>query len=217
MAGQITTNAIQLGNSTTATQNFVWQTNVDGTSKMSRGNVGATTQDILSVDATGLVTMTQGKQLTLGTVQTTTSGTSIDFIGIPSWVKRVTVMFAGLSTSGASDYIVRIGDTNTVSATGYLGAYAVNSAASTSTTGFGISNGSSSAATLMHGTMVLTLLDPATFKWTCTAVLGESDSARMSYTGGSKILTALLTNVRLTTINGTDTFRVGSVNIMYEG
>ena len=35
--------------------------------------------------------------LTLGTAVASTSGTSIDFSSIPSWVKRVTVMFNGSS------------------------------------------------------------------------------------------------------------------------
>jgi hypothetical protein len=55
MAGTIKSNAVQLGDSATATNNFVWQTNVDGTAKLARGNVGATTQDILTVDAAGKV------------------------------------------------------------------------------------------------------------------------------------------------------------------
>jgi len=55
MAGQIKVNQLQLGDSLTATQNFVWQTNVDGTAKLARGNVGDTTQDILMVDAAGYV------------------------------------------------------------------------------------------------------------------------------------------------------------------
>ena len=57
MAGTISVNTIQLGNSATATQNFVLQTNLDGTAKLSRGNVGATTQDIFTIDATGKLTL----------------------------------------------------------------------------------------------------------------------------------------------------------------
>lgn len=59
MAGSIKINSVQLGDSATATQNFVWQTNVDGTAKLARGTVGATTQDILTVDASGRVSMPQ--------------------------------------------------------------------------------------------------------------------------------------------------------------
>lgn len=71
MAGQIKVNQVQLGDSATATQNFVWQTNVDGTTKLARGNVGATTQDILTVDATGKVTLTASDaNLPIGVGQT---------------------------------------------------------------------------------------------------------------------------------------------------
>ena len=42
---------------------------------------------------------------TLMTAQNTTSGTSIDFTGIPSWVKRITVMFQGVSTTGSSQVL----------------------------------------------------------------------------------------------------------------
>jgi hypothetical protein len=61
MAGQIKVNSVQLGDSVTASQNFVWQTNADGTAKLARGNVGATTQDIMTVDAAGKVSFPQGE------------------------------------------------------------------------------------------------------------------------------------------------------------
>ena len=64
MAGTIKTQNIQLGDSATATNNFVLSVpaSPDGTVKLSRGNVGATTQDVLVVDASGLVKLTQGLQ-----------------------------------------------------------------------------------------------------------------------------------------------------------
>lgn len=57
MAGTLKTDSVQLGDSLTATNNFVLKTNADGTAKLARGNVGATTQDILTVDADGRVDM----------------------------------------------------------------------------------------------------------------------------------------------------------------
>ena len=41
---------------------------------------------------------------TLATAQASTSGTSIDFTGLPSWAKRITVIFSGLSTNGTSPH-----------------------------------------------------------------------------------------------------------------
>lgn len=57
MSGQIKANQLQLGDSSTATQNFVLQTNVDGTAKLARGNAGATTQDLIHIDASGNVAL----------------------------------------------------------------------------------------------------------------------------------------------------------------
>jgi hypothetical protein len=48
-------NSVQIGGDNTATKNFTFQSNTDGTMKLARGNAGATTQDILTVDATGAV------------------------------------------------------------------------------------------------------------------------------------------------------------------
>lgn len=55
MAGQIKVDHLQLGDSLTAAVNFVWQTNTDGSAKLARGNVGATTQDILTINSQGAV------------------------------------------------------------------------------------------------------------------------------------------------------------------
>ena len=61
--------------------------------------------------------------LVSGTSQASTSGTSIDFTSIPSWVKRITVMFNGVSTNGTSNLQIQLGTgaTPTYTVTGYLG------------------------------------------------------------------------------------------------
>ncbi|CAB4168684.1 hypothetical protein UFOVP580_13 [uncultured Caudovirales phage] len=59
MAGTNVVNNLQLGDSSIPTRNFVWQTNNDGSAKLARGNVGATTQDILTVDQNGRVAFPQ--------------------------------------------------------------------------------------------------------------------------------------------------------------
>lgn len=156
----------------------------------------------------------------LGTVTATTSGTSIDYTGIPSWVRRITLMFNGVSTNGTASILVQIGDAGGIETTGYLGTGTALGAPSTVspanfTTGFGFP--SSSASNIMHGTLVLSLLDPANGIWVATGILGLSSSANQLMTGGSKPLSpGPLDRVRFTTGNGTDTFDAGSVNIYYE-
>jgi hypothetical protein len=149
--------------------------------------------------------------LVLGTAQNSTSGTSIDFTGIPSWVKRVTVMFNGVSTSGTSGISLQIGDAGGIEATGYaLG----TSNAATSTTEFLLTGGSSANAGVYHGGATLVLLGSNT--WSVQGVVGRSDASASFIVGGSKTLSDTLTQVRLKSGNGTDTFDAGSINLLWE-
>ena len=157
--------------------------------------------------------------LVSGTSQASTSGTSIDFTSIPSWVKRITVMFSGVSTSGTSQVRVRIGPSGGVETSGYLGASqtalatAINTQAFTA--GFDLYDAGAAAA-VRNGMFVLTLLNAATNTWTAMANIGQSDAARMITLGGAKPLAGALSIVTVTTVNGTDTFDAGSINILYE-
>jgi len=158
--------------------------------------------------------------LTLGTAQASTSGTSIDFTSIPSWVKRITVMFSGVSTNGTSDYLVRIGS-GSVDATGYLGtSLRLVSGATVAgvnyTTGFGINNGTQTAAYVSNGLMTLSLLNSSSNLWVASGLFAGSDSATNTTSAGSKTLSGAIDRVRITTVNGTDTFDAGSINIQYE-
>lgn len=160
-----------------------------------------------------------GSQLVNGTSQNSTSGTSIDFTGIPSWVKRITVMFNGVSTSGTSNVRVRIGPSGGVETSGYLGASGTTLAASAAainfTAGFDFADGGAST-TVRHGATSLFLLDASTNTWVINGTLGQSDTARAFYIGGVKPLAGALSIVRITTVNGTDTFDAGTINILYE-
>lgn len=154
--------------------------------------------------------------LTSGTA-VTASGTSIDFTSIPSWVKRITVMFSGVSTSGTSAILVQLGDAGGIEATGYLGAGSYISGAPSSTNytaGFGIL--SVQAANLMHGSVTISLIDIATSTWVASGALSLSNNNVGLTTSGTKPLSATLDRVRITTVNGTDTFDAGSINILYE-
>jgi hypothetical protein len=154
------------------------------------------------------------------TAVASTSGTSIDFTSIPSWVKRITVMFNGFSTNGSSNYLVQLGDAGGIETTGYLGAgayIASGAAASTAfTTGFGIQNGAAGSGAITHGAMIISLQNSATNTWTAIGNFCNSDTARTLYMAGVKPLSDVLTQVRITTVNGTDTFDAGTINILYE-
>ena len=156
--------------------------------------------------------------LVAATAVASTSGTSIDFTGIPSWVRRITVMFSGVSTNGSSFPQIQLGDSGGVETSGYNCAASSLAAAAMSTanatTGFVLSRGDS--ASIINGSAVITLLDSASNLWTFTSTFGLSNSTFLLVTGGSKSLSATLDRVRITTVNGTDTFDAGSINILYE-
>jgi len=154
-----------------------------------------------------------------GTAVASTSGTSIDFTGIPSGVKRITVMFNGVSTNGSSTIQVQVGS-GSVSTSGYTSssayAGATNAAGGTSgTSGFLTQVGN--AAALSTGHFVITNISGTT--WVCSHVLGVNVSGTiymMNGGGTSPALSGTLDRVRITTSNGTDTFDAGSINILYE-
>jgi len=152
-----------------------------------------------------------------GTAVASTSGTSIDFTGIPSWAKRVTVMFNGVSTNGTSKLRVQLGS-GSVETSGYLGSSsAIASASANSATfssGFDL-NDSEAAIALRRGIFTCTLL--GSNLWVLSGTLSVQDTGYTSLTNGTKTTSSTLDRVRITTVNGTDTFDAGSINILYEG
>jgi hypothetical protein len=178
----------------------------------------AVTGNVVTTGSTAAVTPAMLTQpLTQSTAQASTSGTSIDFTGIPSWVKRITVMFNGVSTNGTSNKQIQLGDSGGFETTGYLGASvqltdAASVNAATITTGFGIR--SALAADTINGAVVITNLTSNT--WVAQGALTDSSRGAGYLVGGAKALSDVLTQVRITTVNGTDAFDAGSINILYE-
>jgi hypothetical protein len=149
-----------------------------------------------------------------GTSQASTSGTSIDFTGIPSWVKRITVMFSGVSTNGSSFILAQIGS-GSITSSGYISAAAYTGASTggtTSTAGY-VLTAAAGAANNQTGSVVLTLLGSNV--WVLSSVLARQDGYTNT-AAGTVTLSGTLDRVRITTVNGTDTFDAGSINILYE-
>ena len=155
-------------------------------------------------------TYTATQKITQGTTVASTSGTSIDFTGIPSWVKRVTVILNGVSMNGVSHLLIQIGAGSVVT-TGYASA-SYNGTAVTSTAGMIIEAGA--AYLISSGAMVLTALGSNT--WVSSHSVGRTNDGIAACGGGNIGLSGALDRVRITTVNGTDTFDAGSINIMYE-
>ena len=65
----------------------------------------------------------------------------------------------------------------------------------------------------MNGAMYINLLTGNT--WVSTHSLNSGGESFMG--SGSKTLSSTLDRIRITTVNGTDAFDAGSINILYEG
>lgn len=179
------------------------------------------TTTIVGTDATQTLTnkTIQGGAITSGTAVASTSGTSIDFTSIPSWVKRITVMFSGVSLSGSSAYLIQIGTSGGIQNTGYTASsYNIATAGgggSNSTVGFSIESGAADRA--LSGNFLLNNITSGIWVASHTMGCGVALTGLVCFGGGSKNLSGTLDRVRITTVNGTDTFDAGSVNIMFEG
>ena len=163
----------------------------------------------------------QLQRIVQATAVASTSGTSIDFTGLPAWVKKITVMFQNLSAAGVnSRLLIQIGDSGGIENTGYnsTSAYSTGAAGASNseTTGYVMDNGGGQPSLFVTGTAVITLLDPSTNLWVATH-MAELTVGYTMFGGGRKTLSGTLDRVRITSVNGTNTFDSGSINIIYEG
>jgi hypothetical protein len=182
-------------------------------------SVDGTADQAVVTNGSGVLSFATRARSVQATAVASTSGTSIDFTGIPSWVTRVTVMLAGVSTNGTSSLLLQIGDSGGIENTGYT-SYCVDASgelsANFSTAGFILTSTGILASMQFHGDIVITRLSGNT--WVASNTLGTEATGFNVFVGaGSKTLSTVLDRVRLTTVGGANTFDAGTINIMYEG
>ena len=160
--------------------------------------------------------------LTLGS-KATTSGTSVEFspadsTGIPSWAKKVTVIFDDVSTSGGDQVVVHMGTSSAYETTGYQGASGYINTVAGGAVAFAIGSGISirltSASSVRSGQ--ITLHRSSGDSWVLSGQLSDPTGS-LGYICGKKVVSSALTRIRITTINGTDTFDAGNVSVYVEG
>jgi hypothetical protein len=201
----VRTGALTVTNRTITAGTGITVSNGDGVS----GNPTIANDGVTSVNGnTGAVTT-----LTLGTVATA-SGSTIDFTGIPSTVKRLTVMLRGISLSGSDRILVQIGS-GSFTTSGYVatsGIFTTGGAtnAVSSTSAFILLAGDSAA--IITGQMVITNI--STNSWVQSGTFKRSTSS-MEFSAGDVSIGGALDRVRIT-VSGTNTFDAGTINILYE-
>jgi hypothetical protein len=174
-----------------------------------------------TVSATALVGDGNGLTNTLsGSISSASaSGTDIDFNNIiPSWAKRITVIFNGVSTNGTTFKYIQVGygSTPTYYSTGYQTGSArfsgSASSASVATVGFLINSGST--GDILNGSLIITKLTDN--YWSCMGNVTYYSSGTITMAGGINMTTNVLTSIRITTGNGTDQYDAGIITVMYE-
>jgi hypothetical protein len=160
--------------------------------------------------------------LTFGTLIGTTSGTVADFTSIPSWVRRITIVFCEVSTNGTSPVMVQLGIASGVVNSGYSGVSTVLGTGGTVTTSnitgfFTLPSATyATSSDLLSGSVTLTKQLSGGNVWVINGLLSNPPASYAMTMAGFRGLPSVLTFVRITTANGTDTFDNGSVNILYE-
>jgi len=145
----------------------------------------------------------------------TASGTSVDFTSLPSWVNRITVMFRNISTNGSSNILVQLGTSSGVTTSGYVSTsidFDGSGAVTTSSTS-GLVMKINPSSNTINGIMTIAYM--GSNAWVNNHTVSNTTSI-MSVGGGTIGLGGTLDRVRITRVNGTDTFNSGSVNILFE-
>jgi len=187
----------------------------NGSTKLTVSSSGVSV-GTLSTTAINATTVTGA--ITLDTAKSAT-GSTVDFTGIPSWAKKITIIVNGVSTNNGGTCLIYLGTSSGIDSSGYAGS-AVIVAKAIATNGDSITNafylmvsGSFSYTSLVSGHLTLTNISTNT--WVLSGVVGSSTAVQISsFSTGTKTLSGVLDRIRFTSDSS---FDAGSFNLMYEG
>jgi hypothetical protein len=158
---------------------------------------------------------TMAMPTTLATAQSA-SGTTITFSSLPSGINRIVFMFAGFSTNGTSDILIQLGDSGGLETSGYASACLIVNTSSVGTcvgSTAGIIVAMDNAADLHNGEVTFHRLNSN--QWSASGLTRRDADSITMMSGTTPNLSAVCDRIAVTTVNGSDTFDAGSVNIQY--
>ena len=169
----------------------------------------------LVTNGSGTLSFADRGRMTLSTSQASTSGTAVNFTDVPSWAKKVTILFSGVGTTGANAMTIQIGTGGSYVTSGYAGTGTQSASASSSalsTTDFRINR---SSGVPLAGSCIIYAFGGNTY--VASLVMGATATGAMVQLAGSTItLAGVMDRFRVSTTS-TDTFNAGSINVLYEG
>lgn len=156
-----------------------------------------------------------GDRISTGTA-TSATGTAVDFTSIPSGVRRVNILFDAVSLDGSGHILVQLGDSGGFETSGYDSTSATLAdgaaiAVTDHTAGFIVRLAAASGA--VTGSMSIEILAVSTFNWVSRHSC-KTGTQIVASGGGSKALSAELTQVRVTRNGGS--FDGGTINVSWE-
>ena len=141
--------------------------------------------------------------------------TSVDFTSMPSWINMITVVFRDISTNGSSFVLIQLGTSSGVATSGYVSTSVdvdgSGSSTSNSTSGFIVRTVNATAS--INGTMTIAYMGSNVWVANHTA---NYSTTTVVLGGGNCALGGTLDRVRITTVNGTETFDAGTLNVLYQ-
>ena len=171
----------------------------------------------LQTNGSGVLSFADAGGGTLTAKQATTSGSSVDFTGIPAGTKWITVLFNSMGSNGTGLFGIQLGDSGGIETSGYLGNLSgINSGTSGQraiyASQFVIVNPAISAEAYA-GIVHLRLFESSSYTWSMSSVMADEGGGQTNFFGaGQKSLSAELTQIRVMTAN---TFDEGNVSIQY--
>lgn len=149
----------------------------------------------------------------------TGSGTSASITSVPSYAKRITITLQGVSLNGATELILRLGDTGGLENSGYTGVNARMGSSggvySGNSTSF-ILTESAQAGNVYDGVITLIRHNESTNCWVVSSTVTTQGANNMNICSGTKELSSALTQVSILSANGSSAFDAGSIGFQVE-
>jgi len=224
---QLTDSVSSTSTSTAATPNAVKTAKDAADTAQSAANAAQSTANaalpLSGGTMTGVITYATAQPRLIVSTAISASTAAVDFNGangIPSWAKRVTLMFDNLSMVSTGIPLIRLGTSSGIETTNYSSILS-NTTAAAIATRLSVTSGFETVAAgvvtyAMSGQYILNNIDSNI--WIITGSMQPGPTVvSQQFTSGRKSLASTLTRLQVTTVGGTDTFDAGSINIMYEG
>ena len=199
-ASTLSANAVLVGNGTSA---------INTVAPSTSGNV-------LTSNGTAWTSAVPTFNTTSSTLST--SGTLVEFTGISSAAKQITISLGFVSLSGSDTITIQLGTSGGYASTGYENSLTIVSSTGTSqvqtTDGVRINGGASLAASKKtSGSVIFTLISASTNTWGFAGTTGIDVYGYMM--AGAVALSGTLTKIGIKSTNGVNTFDAGTIGLCY--